>query len=204
LYIYDRLYTYLVIYSLEGIVTHTGPHFLVIDVNGCGYKVTMPASATIRFTVGDRARIFTRLHSNENAMELYGFEREETLHFFEQLLNVSGVGPRLALAVLDAVDLQDLAAAIEENRPDLIAQAPGVGRKTSERIIIELRGKLSDFAPADAVKRMDTDTDLVEALTELGYRKEDVRRALRSIDPAVVDLQDRLKHALAQLGGTKK
>lgn len=201
MYIRTRTYTYLVIYSLQGTVTRSGPHFLVIDVGGCGYKVTMPVSAVLRFTVGDTVQVFTHLHSNENILELYGFEQEDALHFFEQLLNVSGVGPRLALAVLDAVELRDLAAAIEENRPDLIAQAPGVGRKTSERIIIELRGKLTDFAPADAVKRMDTDTDLVEALMSLGYKREDARRALRSVGDDVVNLELRLKHALAHLGG---
>jgi Holliday junction DNA helicase RuvA len=196
-----------VIYSLEGTVTHCGPHFVVIDVGGCGYKVSMPMSAIVRFTPGDSARVFTHLHANENQMELFGFERADTLQFFEHLLSVSGIGPRLALAVLDAVELKDLAAAIEENRPDLISQAPGVGRKTSERIIIELRGKMGSFAEPDAVRRMDTDTDLIEALMSLGYRREEVRTALRAIDPAVVDLQERLKAALGHLGnkaGSKK
>lgn len=183
---------------------YIGESFVVIEAGGVGYKVLMPRSAVGRFSVGEQAQVFTHFHVSDSGQELYGFPRQDILHFFEQLISVSGVGPKLALAVLDAVELKDLAAAIEENRPDLIAQAPGVGRKTAERIIVELRGKLASFAEADAVRRMDTDTDLIDTLVSLGYRRDDARTALRSVDPASHDLETRLKKALGYLSNSHK
>jgi Holliday junction DNA helicase RuvA len=194
-----------VIYHLEGTITHAAEHFAVVDVHGCGYKVMMPRTALARLTVGVTAKIFTHQHTSETALDLYGFPREDILQFFEQLISVSGVGPKLALAILDAVELKDLAAAIEENRPDLIAQAPGVGRKTAERVILELRGKLAGLADESAVRRMDTDTDLIETLVSLGYKRDDARNALRSVS-ADIDAQDieaRLKKALGYLSNRK-
>jgi len=192
-----------VIYSVEGTVTHLGESFAVFEAGGVGYKVLMPRRAIGRFAVGERGKVFTHFHVSDSAQELYGFMRQDILHFFEQLIGVSGVGPKLALAVLDAIELKDLAAAIEENRPDLIAQAPGVGRKTAERIIVELRGKLAGFASEDAVRRMDTDTDLIDTLVSLGYRRDDARIALRAISPDAHDLEARLKKALAYLSNKK-
>ena len=97
---------------------------------------------------------------------------EPELRFFELLISVSGVGPKSALSVLDVGELSDLAAAIAENRPDLLTRASGVGRKTAERVIVELRTKIRLPSSEGAVRRMDVDADLVETLASLGYRRE--------------------------------
>jgi len=191
------------IHSLEGTVTHRSAHFLVVDVHGVGFKVAMSTGAIAGFVQGDTVKVFTHLHTSDASLDLYGFPDPDMLQLFEQLIGVSGVGPKGALAILDAINVQDLAGAVEGNRPDLIAKAPGVGRKTAERIIIELRGKLAGFAESDSVQRMDADGDLIDALVSLGYRREDARNAVRSIKGEVTGLEARLKKALAFLGNKK-
>jgi Holliday junction DNA helicase RuvA len=132
----------------------------------------------------------------EDALDLYGFVSQEELDFFELLISVSGVGPKSALAILDVGPLGELAAAIKEGRPDLLTRAAGVGRKIAERVILELRSKVTSVTSGAVVEKMQTDSDLVEALTGLGYRRDEARAALGKVDAAVTGTEDRLKAAL--------
>jgi holliday junction DNA helicase RuvA len=125
---------------------------------------------------------------------------EDELQFFEMLISVSGVGPKSALAILDVAKLDELSAAIKEDRPDLLTRASGIGRKTAERVIIELRTKVQSVKSGSMVEKMETDADLVEALSSLGYRREEARAALGKVDVKVVGVEARLKAALGILG----
>lgn len=169
---------------------------MVVEVAGLGLKIGANRRTLDRLgTIGDETKIFTYFYVREIAMELYGFHSAEELHFFELLISVSGVGPKSALSILDIAELKNLAAAIKEDRPDLLIRASGIGRKTAERIILELKNKVQSETSDLVVGKMEADADLVETLTGLGYRKDDARIALSRVDGKIVDIKERLKAA---------
>ncbi|MFH1246445.1 MAG: Holliday junction branch migration protein RuvA, partial [Candidatus Liptonbacteria bacterium] len=128
----------------------------------------------------------------------------ETRDFFEMLIGISGVGPKSAIAILDVAALGELEAAIHAGRPDLLTRASGIGRKTAERIILELRGKAFIASTGSKIEAMEGDMDLIETLAGLGYKKDQAKIALRQVDPSVHDLTKRLKLALGILSGKKQ
>lgn len=195
------------IYSVSGKLAAKEGQLAVVSVGGVGMKLFVSARTAERLpAVGSDAEFFTHLHVREDALDLYGFTAREELAFFEMLISVSGIGPKSALSILDTAPLNELRAAIKEGRPDLITRASGVGRKTAERVIVELRGKVVSVKSDLVVGRMEDDADLVEALSNLGYRREEARAALQKVGPEASGMEARLKAALAALsarGGKK-
>jgi Holliday junction DNA helicase RuvA len=186
-----------VIYSVEGIIRAKREGFVVITAGGVGYKIFVGRrTAGSLPKTGESSSLFCHHRVSESDASVYGFADEKELVFFELLLSVSGVGPKSALGILDVADLKQLSAAITEGRPDLLTQASGIGRKTAERIIIELRGKVSSAMSEGTVRTMETDMDLLEALVQLGYRREEARAALSNVEEAVSGTEPRLKAAL--------
>jgi len=189
------------IYSISGKLAEKKDSFVVVEVAGVGFKLTTHKRALSSLPpIGAEVKLFSHLHVREDILDLYGFLNEEELHFFELLISVSGVGPKSALSILEISELKELAAAIQENRPDLLTRASGIGRKTAERIILDLKGKVKSEMSGEAVKRMESDADIVETLTNLGYRREDAKAALQKLDKEVTGLELRLKAALKILG----
>lgn len=174
--------------------------FAVVEVGGLGLKVFMSERGLKSLHQGSEAALFCHLHVREDALDLYGFRSPEELEFFELLLAISGVGPRSALAVLDVAELAELGAAIQEGRPDLLTKASGIGRKTAERIVLELKGKIRMGGAEEMVKKMEGDSDLVETLVSLGYRRDQAKSALDKISKETVGLEARLKEVLKILG----
>lgn len=193
------------IYSIEGKLALKDDHFAVVTTGGLGLKL-FASRLTLEGlpAIGTEVKFFCHLHVREDALDLFGFTSEGELTFFEMLISVSGVGPRSALAILDTGPLEELSAVIKENRPDLLTRAPGIGRKTAERVIIELRNKVQSSKSGAMVDKMQTDTDLIEALTSLGYRREEARTALAKVAKEVVGTEDRLRAALAVLSNKQK
>lgn len=192
------------IYGLNGQIGAKGENFAVVDLHGLALKIFMPGRTLARLpAVGEKIELYTHLHVREDALELYGFPDRAELGFFEQLISVSGVGPRSALSILDVADFKDLIAAVAEGRPDLLTRASGVGRKTAERITLELKGRVKSEKAAASVSKMETDSDLVEALGGLGYRREEARAALEKVPPEEKGLENRLKAALKILNKRK-
>lgn len=191
------------IYSLKGQAGNIFNGFAVFDVHGVGFKVFMSEKDLKALPQEGELEIYTHLHVKEDALDLYGFLSPKELSFFELLISVSGVGPKSALSILDVAEINKLTAAIVENRPDLLTQASGIGRKTAEKIIIELRGKVATLQSEDIVRSMDADGDLVETLSSLGYRKETARAVLSKIPTNIIGLEARLKEALKILSGKK-
>ncbi len=185
------------IYSVSGKVVSRGDNFLIMEAAGVGFKIfTNQRTLAALPLEGNAAKLFCHLRVKEDGLDLYGFYDEHELHFFELLISVSGVGPRSGLAVLQVAELKHLAAAIKEGRPDVLTRASGIGRKTAERIIIELRGKVEAEKSESVVKKMEADSDLVETLVGLGYGRDQARSALSKVDEKVLDLETRLKAAL--------
>ncbi len=189
------------LYSALGKLALKADRFVVVEVGGLGLKIFVSGRTLAALPVtGSEVKIFTYLYLREDGLELYGFLSEKELAFFELLISVSGVGPRSALSVLDVAKLDELSAAIKEARPDLLTRASGIGRKTAERIILDLRTKVQSARSGLVVEKMEDDTDIVEALVNLGYRREEARAALGKVDPKVHGMEERLKTALGALG----
>lgn len=188
------------IYSISGTLTLKETNFAVVETGGLGLKLfASKQTITALPAIDVMVKFFCHLHVREDALDLFGFTSAEELTFFEMLISVSGVGPKSALAILDTAPLDELSAAIKEGRPDLLTRAAGIGRKTAERVIIELRTKVQSSKSGAVVEKMQTDSDLVEALTSLGYHRDQARVVLAKVDEKVVGTEDRLRAALALL-----
>ena len=188
------------IYSLRGTLTGKEQNFAIVEIGGIGLKVFATARALGALPLGETANLFSHLHVREDALDLFGFLSLEELNFFELLIGVSGVVPKSALAILDVAELNELCAAVEQGRPDLLTRASGIGRKTAERIIIDLKGKVTAPESEHVVRRMEGDSDLVETLVGLGYRRDQAKQAVGHVDEGIVGLETRLKAALKILG----
>jgi len=193
------------IYSVAGKLAVKEANFAVVEAGGLGLKL-FASKQTIEAlpAIGTGVTFYCHLHVREDALDLFGFMSPDELEFFEMLISVSGVGPKSALAILDTAPLGELSAAIKEGRPDLLTRAAGIGRKTAERVIVELRSKVQSAKSGAVVDKMQTDSDLVEALMSLGYHRDQARAALGKVDEAVVGTEARLRAALAVLANKQK
>lgn len=185
------------IYNINGKLTAKKDNFVIIETSGIGFKVFVSEKTAKNLPViGEKAELFTNLHLREDGLDLYGFKTPEELDFFELLVSISGVGPKSAISILNIAEIKNLKAAIKEGRPDLLTRASGIGRKTAERIILELRNKVQAEKSELSVKKMETDSDLAETLAGLGYRRDQAREALNKVDEKITNLEERLKTAL--------
>ena len=190
------------IISLEGKVSFKGLRYVIVDVNGVGYKIFVGPETLRKITQNDgRIKIFTSLYVREDAMELYGFLSLAELELFETLNAVSGVGPRTALGVLGIAPVDTLKRAIAAGETSYLTKVSGIGRKTAERIIIELREKMGKgLEGSDEFKH---EEDALDALRSLGYSLREARDALQKVPQDVKGASDRIKSALNVLGRRK-
>ncbi len=187
--------------TLQGVVADKGDSFLVVETGGLGFKVHVPAPLAVRWgTLGRRVQLFTHLHLRENEVSLYGFETRNELSFFEALLAVSGIGPKVALGALSAGHVEALRSAIAAGDSDYLTQLPGIGKKTAQRIVLDLRGKLEEeeLVPAPALSPVDA--DVVAALLSMGYSDTEARAAVASLPREEMPVEERLLLVLRQFG----
>ena len=196
---------------LKGEVVHTGEDFVIIEVGGIGYNVFMPApSIELLDTDGGTIKVYTHLLVREDAMQLYGFLTKEDLDLYRQLLSVSGIGPKGALALLSVMSSDELRFAILSGDAAAIGKAPGIGPKTAQRVIIDLKDKIDIKAAFDggaaagdtakSPKGMEpVREEAAEALVALGYSQSESYRAVRSVDKEFDDVESVLKQALMQM-----
>lgn len=183
--------------TLEGTVAVRGDNFVVVETGGIGFKVHVPTPLLLRWgTTGRRVQLYTYLHLRENEVSLYGFESQEALSFFELLLGVSGIGPKVAVGILSASSVDALRAAIAGGDTDSLSQLPGIGKKTAQRIILDLRGKLEEEELVPARPLSPVDEDVIAALTSMGYSQSEVREALNSLPEEEMPIEQRLLLAL--------
>lgn len=195
--------------ALRGTLADKQPDRVVIDVGGVGYDVQIPLSTY--YAVGDRGvEVALRIHTHvrEEALSLFGFATRLELHLFERLVGVNGVGPRLALAVLSGIEPPALIQAIRTADVARLTRIPGVGRKTAERIALELKDKLQAVAPddeADGMARPVDDGlrgDVISALLNLGYNRPPAERAVSAaLERGPGDFDATLRQALRELAG---
>ncbi|MBQ0959240.1 Holliday junction branch migration protein RuvA [Ideonella sp. 4Y11] len=187
---------------LTGIVAEKTPPRVLIDVGGVGYEVDVPMSTFYNLPgLGERATLLTHFVVREDAQLLYGFLSAEERATFRELLKISGIGPRTALAILSGLSVADLAAAVSRQEGGRLQKVPGIGKKTAERLLLELKGKLGpDLGlPAGSVVVNDSQADIVQALMALGYGEKDAAAALKKLPPDV-GVSEGIKLALKALG----
>jgi Holliday junction DNA helicase RuvA len=190
------------IHYLTGKVVGRGENFAVVENNGIGFKIFLTSDAIRKLPDNDSlVKLFCYLYiREETGLELYGFLKEEELNFFGLLNSISGIGPRTALNILAIDRLENIMAAIIENRPDLLTRASGIGQKTAERVILELKSKIKLKTAKTLTEKLDLNTEVEEALVGLGYSRRQVREILNRIPPEIKKIEDRLREALRFLG----
>ncbi len=187
--------------SIRGTVQQTGENWVVIELGGMGIKVSVPVPLAARARAGQALALFTHLQVREDALALFGFETPDQLSFFELLLSVSGIGPKVALSLLSHFSTDALRQAVGGGRPERLSGIPGVGKKTAEKIIFHLKDKLAAGADAGRAGWSETDTEVIAALTSLGYSIVEAQSALQRIPAdAPADSESRLRLALQAMG----
>lgn len=190
------------LHTLQGKVTAKYDNSLVLDWNGMGFKVhTNARTLSLLPPEGQEAKLFCHLFVREDRIELYGFFAEEDLTMFEMLNSVGGVGPKTALGVLDIDRVPNIMAAILEKRADVLTHASGIGKKTAERIILELHNKVK-LPEGHETQSMNVNHQVEDVLVGLGYSRHDVRAVLQNMKGEET-IEERLRHALRELGSTK-
>ena len=190
--------------SLHGKLESLGSDFAIINVGGIGFQVYMPTSVLSTLgTTGKEVQLYTHLHLREDNATLYGFGSTEELGLFQTLIGVSGLGPRLALAMLSAMKVEQLTAAIVTGSADLLTVIPGIGKKVASRIILELRDKIAaGWITTPATQFAQENTDVLAALTSLGYSAAEAAKAVASLPPSSdLSLEEKIKLALQYFGG---
>ena len=189
--------------SLNGTLEALGTDWAIIKVGGIGFKVYLPTSALSQLgSPGDAVKVFTHLYVREDNISLYGATSTEELGLFETLIGVSGLGPRLALAMLGAMDAEKLAAAIATANNLVLTQVPGIGKKMAERIILELKDKVSaGLLAVSAPEMAPENAEVLAALISLGYSTTEATQAVASLphEPGL-SLEERIRLALSYYG----
>lgn len=185
---------------LSGILLEKNPPQLLVDCGGVGYEVDVPMSSFYNLpATGEAVSLFTHLVVREDAQLLYGFGSQEERTAFRQLIKISGVGPRIALAILSGLSVADLAQAVTRQETGRLTKIPGIGKKTAERLLLELKGKLgADLASVGGVIHNDASSDILNALLALGYSDKEALLAMKQV-PDGSGVSDGIKLALKAL-----
>ena len=184
---------------LTGLLAEKSPPLVLIDVNGVGYEVDVPMSTFFNLPgLGERVSLLTHFVVREDAQQLFGFLTAEERSTFRQLIRISGVGPRTALSILSGLSVSELAQAVSAQQSGRLVKVPGIGKKTAERLLLELKGKLGPELGAPAQVASDAQADIVQALVALGYSEKEAAAALKALPPDV-GVSEGIKLALKAL-----
>lgn len=197
-------------YYLSGTVAHVEPYLAVIDCGGVGYACRTTSHTLSALKKGDKGKLFTYLNVREDAVELYGFATTEELRLFQQLISVSGVGPKAALSILSANTPANLALSIITGDEKALTCAPGIGKKIAQRVILELKDKLAKGQTAGGAGESYGGTgvtvipenklsEATAALAVLGYSNQEIGVALKGIDLDSLGLEQIIKEALKKM-----
>ena len=187
---------------LRGTIIELTEKYIVLEVQGIGYKVFCSTDTLAGLREGLDASLFTYLAVREDALDLYGFTSAEEKGFFEMLISVSGIGPKGALGILGQTSVETLKQAIGTGDTSYLTKVSGIGRKTAEKVVLELRDKLrANVNMKEGPGTLRTESDVVEALKSLGYSPNEARDVLKEIPSDIVGTNARIKEALKLLGG---
>lgn len=195
-------------YYLNGTIAEIGANLAVVDCGGVGYACATTNYTLAQLRKGEKAKLYTYLHVREDIFEIYGFATQGELNSFKMLIGVSGVGPKAALAILSSATPDQLTLAVVSGDEKTLTAAPGIGKKIAQRIILELKDKLSKdpgrFAADSGVSvalpaRSDKSGEAAAALAVLGYTAQDIAVALKGIDMDALPLEEIIRQALKRM-----
>jgi len=184
---------------ISGTIKLKAENFLILENNGLGYKVFVATDILNKVKANEPLELYTYQHVREDALQLFGFNRYEELRLFEQLISVSGVGPKTALGIFNVAGANDIISAIVSADASVLKKVSGIGVKTAERIVLELKNKVMPGVGIGEMKSVDelgVDSDAVEALVSLGYSVNQGREVLKKVEPEIKDAGQRVKAAL--------
>lgn len=187
---------------IRGKLIEKSPPLICVDVNGIGYDVQVPMNDLYELpALGEEVTLYTHFVVREDAQQLYGFLNDAERQTFRTVIKITGIGPRTGLAILSGISAEQLAIAVEEEDLNLLCKIPGIGKKTAERIVLELRGKLAAIVPtatSTATSPATQRQDIANALMALGYSERELQRVLKELDPAI-DVTEGIRQALKLL-----
>lgn len=185
--------------KLSGVIAEKSPPQVLIDVQGVGYEVDVPMSTFFNLpALGERTSLLTHLIIREDAHVLFGFLTAEERSTFRLLIKISGVGPKMALSLLSGLSVGELAQAVSKQESGRLVKVPGIGKKTAERLLLELKGKLGPDLSAPVSVANDTQADILQALIALGYSEKEAGAALKALPPDV-GVSEGIKLAMKKL-----
>ena len=194
---------------LHGKVTHLLIDYCLIDVNGVGYRVFIAAATRSKLKINEEATLFTYLNVREDALLLYGFYTQAEYDLFNKLISVSGIGPKVALGILSSMTVERLCQAIQQKQVTLLTKLPGIGKKTAERLILELKDKVQfakeeDFfvLQEDGSVGDDMISEAIQALTGLGYTQQEIFPVIKK-SAKLKSVEEIVKFALKEFSGRK-
>ena len=184
--------------SLSGVVSHIGKEGIIVEVGGVGLKVFVPAPFKDRVKAGDTVYLHTHLVVRQDALILYGFETSEGREYFELLLSVDGIGPKSALSILSVMNPDSIRRAVFQEQADVFSRAPGIGKKTAQKILLYLQDKIKSEGILEGISTVtEVDSEVLAALTSLGYSVVEAQAALQYIPrDTPQDVETRLRLAL--------
>lgn len=189
---------------LRGKLASKQPPHLILEVAGVGYEVDAPMSTFYHLpSVGEELFLYTHLVVREDAHMLFGFGTQREQQMFRELLKVSGIGPKLALSILSGINVDELLLCVSAADAESLVRIPGVGRKTAERLLIEMRDRVKGFGESGALPQAaqlntqaGTQSEAFGALVALGYKPPEISRLLKTVDPSVTTVEEIIRHAL--------
>ena len=185
--------------KLTGVIAEKSPPLVLIDVQGVGYEVDVPMSTFYNLgNLGDKVSLLTHFVVREDAQILFGFLTAEERATFRQLIKISGVGPKMALSLLSGLSVAELSQAVSKQDSGRLVKVPGIGKKTAERLLLELKGKLGPDLAFPASVANDNQADILQALIALGYSEKEAAAALKAL-PADVGVSEGIKLAMKKL-----
>jgi holliday junction DNA helicase RuvA len=188
--------------GVKGTIETIGSNWVIVDVGGISFQVFLPTSTLSTLgVVGQQIRLYTHLHVREDNLTLFGFGSAREMTFFETMMTVKGIGPKLGLAMLSAMDVEQLSVAIAGGDSNMLTAVPGIGKKTAERIVLELRDKIGgEWMLTQNLEAVQGNGDVVGALTSLGYSVAEASRAVATLPSTSMSLEDKVKLALKYFG----
>ena len=186
---------------IRGTVLEIGDGFIVVDTTGgLGYRVFCPARVIGKLSAGDDLGLYTHLAVRENSQDLYGFTDRRELNMFELLIDISGIGPKAGIAILEAATVDTLVSAVRSQDHSILTKVSGIGPKNAQKIILELQNKIDRLGDANAATDSIDDLEVFEALEALGFDRRAIQATLKSPELADLDSQAKIRQAIKLLG----